>query len=110
MRSLCKQLGAKDLVLADDIKTLIEARMKDLHAAPDWASSGDVRKVLNSIVTKQKTAFMNARKAGQKVDPKQLLPEAVNGGFDSLIKEKNARGSQKKSFQEEMREFLNNRG
>ncbi|MBN9417205.1 MAG: AAA family ATPase [Candidatus Eremiobacteraeota bacterium] len=110
VRSLCKQLGAKDLVLTDEIKTLIEARMKDLHAAPDWASSGDVRKVLNSIVTKQKTAFMNARKAGQKVDPKQLLPEAVNGGFDSLIKEKNAKGPQKKSFQDEMREFLNKRG
>ncbi|MBX3169974.1 MAG: AAA family ATPase [Candidatus Eremiobacteraeota bacterium] len=109
VRSLCKQLGAKELTLTEEVTTLIGARMNDLHAAPDWASSGDVRKVLNSIVTKQKTAFMNARKAGRQVDPKELLPEAVNAGFDSLIKEKNAKGPQKKSFADEMREFFNNR-
>ncbi len=107
VRSLCKQLGGKDLTLTEEVTALISTRMKDLHAAPDWASSGDVRKVLNSIVTKQKTAFMNARKAGRQVDPKALLPEAVNGGFDSLIKEKNAKGPQKKSFADEMREFFN---
>lgn len=110
VRSLCKQLEGKELTLTDEVRTLIASRMNDLHAAPDWASSGDVRKVLNSIVTKQKTAFMNARKAGRQVDPKEVLPEAVNGGFDSLIKEKNAKGPQKKSFADEMREFFNNRG
>ncbi len=109
VRSLIKQLGGKDLKVSDEIASLIATRMNDLHAAPDWASSGDVRKVLNSIVTKQKTAFMNARKAGKQVDPKEVLPEAVNGGFDSLIKEKNAKGPQKKSFADEMREFFGNR-
>ena len=69
-----------------------------------------MRKLLNSIVTQQKTAFMAARKEGRKVDPKVVLPEAINGGFNSLLKEKKAKGAPKPSFADEMRQFFNNRG
>ncbi|MBS2037248.1 AAA family ATPase, partial [bacterium] len=109
VKSLCKQLVAKDLQLTDEVRSQIATRMNDLHAAPDWASSGDVRKLMNSMITQQKTAFIQARKAGRKVDPKVLLPEAVEAGFAGLIKEKNAKGPQRKSFADEMREFFNNR-
>ena len=90
-RSLCKQLVGKDLKVTDEVKALISARMTELHAARDWASSGDVRKVLNSIVTQQKTCFLDARASGRTVDPKEVMPEAVNNGFDSILREKKAR-------------------
>ena len=52
---------------------------------------------------------MSARKEGRQVDPKVVLPEAINGGFDSLLKEKKAKGEPKPSFADEMREFFNNK-
>jgi SpoVK/Ycf46/Vps4 family AAA+-type ATPase len=91
VRSLCKQLGGKDLKVTDEVRALIATRMTELHAAPNWASSGDVRKVLNSIVTQQKTCFLEARANGRTVDPKEVMPEAVNNGFDSIMREKKAR-------------------
>ncbi|MBS2038598.1 AAA family ATPase [bacterium] len=91
VRSLCKQLVAKDMTLTDEVKGIIATRMAELHAAPDWASSGDVRKVLNTVITQQKTCFLEERAAGKTVDPKQLLPQAVNNGFDTIMREKKAR-------------------
>ncbi|MFN8608478.1 MAG: AAA family ATPase [Vulcanimicrobiota bacterium] len=91
VRSLCKQLVAKDMTLTDEVKAIIATRMAELHAAPDWASSGDVRKVLNTVITQQKTCFLEERAAGRTVDPKQLLPQAVNNGFDTIMREKKAR-------------------
>ena len=91
VRSLCKQLAGKDLKVTDEVRALIATRMTELHAAPDWASSGDVRKVLNTVVTQQKTCFLEARANGRTVDPKELLPEAVNNGFDTIMREKKAR-------------------
>ncbi len=91
VRSLIKQLGGKDLKVTDEVKAIIATRMTELHAAADWASSGDVRKVLNTVVTQQKTCFLAARAEGRQVDPKELLPEAVNNGFDTIMREKKAR-------------------
>ena len=91
VRSLCKQLVGKDMTLTDEVKGIIATRMAELHAAPDWASSGDVRKVLNTVITQQKTCFLEERASGKTVDPKQLLPQAVNNGFDTIMREKKAR-------------------
>lgn len=99
VKSLSKQLVAKDMALTEETSALIAARMKDLQAAPGWASSGDVRKLLNTIVTQQKTAFMEARAEGRKVDPKVLLPAAVEAGFATLMREKAAKGPAKSTLE-----------
>jgi hypothetical protein len=86
--SLRRQLANKELKIGDEVSALIARRMKELRDAPEWASSGDVRKLFNAIVTRQKTAFLEARAAGQATDPKELLPQAVDRAFDALMKEK----------------------
>ncbi|MBS2037247.1 AAA family ATPase [bacterium] len=91
VRSLNKQLAGKELNLSEEVQCLMATRMAELQAAPGWASNGDVRKLLNSIVTQQKTAFMEARAEGRQVNPRDLLPAAVNAGFDSLMREKAAK-------------------
>jgi len=91
VRSLIKQLGGKDLKITDEVAALIATRMTELHAAADWASSGDVRKVMNTIITQQKTCFLEERASGKTVDPKELLPQAVTNGFDTIMREKKAR-------------------
>ncbi|MFN8608476.1 MAG: AAA family ATPase [Vulcanimicrobiota bacterium] len=91
VRSLTKQLVGKELKIDEAVKGLITTRMAELQAAPGWASNGDVRKLLNSIVTQQKTAFMEARGQNREVNPRDLLPAAVQAGFDSLLREKAAK-------------------
>jgi SpoVK/Ycf46/Vps4 family AAA+-type ATPase len=106
VRSLNKQLLGKELNVEDEVKTLISTRMAELQAAPGWASNGDVRKLLNTIVTQQKTAFMEARAEGREVNPRDLLPGAVNAGFDSLLREKAAKGEKLSYTDENIRKFL----
>ena len=107
VRSLNKQLVGKELNVDDEVKALIATRMAELQAAPGWASNGDVRKLLNTIVTQQKTAFMEARAEGRQVNPRDLLPGAVNAGFDSLLREKAAKGEKLSYTDENIRKFLN---
>lgn len=91
VHSLCQQLTGKELQISEPVRQQIEQGMEQLHEAPGWASSGDVRKLLNTIITQQKSAFLEEQAAGHQVTAKQLLPQAVQAGFDKLLAEKEAR-------------------
>jgi hypothetical protein len=86
------QLEKKGLRLGDEVKGLIARRMAELHEAPNWASNGDVRLLVNKILRQQKVVHIAARRAGETRDPHQLQSVAVDRAFDSMMKEKLAKG------------------
>jgi len=78
---------------------MIASRLENLQASPGWASSGDVRKLLNTTVTKQKKPAPKTARS----TPKCFLPGALEAGFATLLPEKAAKGAPKPSFADPMR-------
>lgn len=80
----------------------VAKHMPDLVAAPNWASSGDVRTLANEIVKRQAEAYAKATLSGGEPAPAVLMPEAVSAAFADLIAKKVARGSERAARKEEV--------